>query len=269
MVVILAAGRGSRSELPLGVSKCAVPLTGELSFCSVSRLISQVIRFSSERCFVVVVGYAGSSVQDKVEQDLKETKDISIKFVCNPYWEERGSGKSLSSVKETLLQESPDIVYLFEGDSVYSDKNISQMFSNEYSSPYRVLVRPMVSSISNDNTFRSVGLIEHKNTAISFIYSTFHSLQMENISRCSNLTVSESMQCWSLPGDALLESIDYVESLYKKGCLKDDTNLGQINYILRGICVLPIVAKDPEGWINLNTSNDRYIAKKKLEGEYL
>lgn len=268
MVVILAAGRGSRSELPLGVSKCAVPLTGGSSFCSVSRLISQVTRLSLERYFVVVVGYANTSVQDKVEYDLKET-GVSIKFVYNPYWEERGSGRSLSSVRETLLEKSPGIVYLFEGDSVYSDKNISQMFSNKYSSPYRVLVRPMVSSISNDNTFHSVGLIEHKNTAISFIYSTAHNLQMEKISRYSNLTVSESMQCWSLPGDALLESIDYVESLYKEGCLKDDTNLGQINYILRGICVQPIVTEDPEGWINLNTSYDRHTAKKKLEGEDL
>ena len=78
LVIILAAGKGSRMGLPEGQSKCGVIVPG-LNRSSVDRLIDQFY-LRGERQFVVVLGYGAESVVESISDHKNH-----IKFVYNQF----------------------------------------------------------------------------------------------------------------------------------------------------------------------------------------
>lgn len=267
MVVILAAGRGSRSEIPEGTSKCAVPLDGNEGYCSVSRLISQMYDLSEERNFAVIVGYGSTGLQEKVLKDIKNIQDsVTVTFISNPYWKERGTGYSLSLCSELIPDKSGESLYIFEGDSVYSTDCLETLFNSKYSSS--VLVRdPIWFSQSS-----VVVIANDKREFVScFIYDSSHRTHWNDIYSATNIAAYESMQCWKVNSCGMKKILSSYRKSYQEGSEpRDQTNLGPLNtylaeYRMRATQYNPRFGHDY--WVNLNTPSDFKRAQDLIRSE--
>lgn len=247
LVVILAAGKGSRMGLPEGQSKCGVIVPG-LERSSVDRLVDQFFK-KGERQFIVVLGYGSDSVVKSISDHKNH-----IKFVYNQFYETHGCGYSLSLVAPYLNSVTNGAVYILEGDSIYSDDNISTIYNYELSGS---LVRS-----SNYLSRRSVGVIcdeinpecDDYQKIISYVYDQSHEADFKNIKSLfsDGYSLYESMQLWKIFGD----NIKYFsESLYP--IKSTSSNLYSYrNMIRHNRILLPIHSTDPTRWINLNTKED-------------
>lgn len=255
MVIILAAGRGSRSGLS-DISKCSVPLV-ENGMCSVSRLICQMSVYETK--FLVVVGYQSESVINKVSDDLERylNKTVDVTYVYNDRWGTIGSGFSLAICYPYLSSCPPDeSVYIFEGDSVYSDDNIKALCS----SPGGVLVRD-----PNYLSVKSVCVLSLEDHVVEFVYDTAHQLDFKGLSRCvGTCTLYESMQCWKLVSGLLTPRLAiYTNKKLIAGHANPllITNLAPINDYALMYKIPLIFSPSPDSWVNLNTEEDRETAK--------
>lgn len=260
MVVIMAAGRGSRMGLPEGVSKCSATIGwyGKQELCSVTRLILQVCNYSNERDFVVVVGYGSESLISKIEDFDFGDYQVNIKFCSNNKWMTDGSGRSLqkglcSVLPSTKFKEDENL-YLFEGDAVYCDSNIQALLESQLTC---VLVRS-----EEYLTTSSVAVLMHPlvHRILSFLYDKTHQTQMGML-RNLDMKVFDSMQAWKLKGHSDIMTLYYV----LVDCTDvSSTNLDGLNlaFALGDLKMTYCLSKDPEGWVNLNTSEDLIRAQR-------
>lgn len=247
LVIILAAGKGSRMGLPEGQSKCGVIVPG-LNRSSVDRLIDQFY-LRGERQFVVVLGYGAESVVESISNHADD-----INFVYNPFYESKGCGYSLSLVGPYLRPSNDNIVYILEGDSIYSDRNIDTICSG-------VLSGSLVRS-SNYLSKRSVGVIcneanlhdENYQKIISYVYDQSHQSDFESVKNLfkDGYSLYESMQLWKITGQDIKYFLDTL-SQFKL----TSSNLYPYRDMIRcNRMLLPIHSDDPTRWVNLNTKED-------------
>lgn len=239
MVIILAAGRGSRMGLPDGISKCSIEINGETP---VNRLIRQ-FREQGEEKFKVVIGYGA----DSVIQSLKEDCEL----VYNRFHSILGCAYSLSCVDI----EKEGTVYIVEGDSIFSDENI------------HCICRSMSTSVLARSpeyiTERSVSINNHARPDTTFNYDKTHKYAF----KCDDY---ESMQLWKIKGVDVTK-LSTVLKIYHNSCSKigegysDASGVFPLNLMCSYFC--PVVSPDPEGWINLNTEDDIKKAKEMIKNE--
>lgn len=260
MVVIMAAGRGSRMGLPEGVSKCSVTIgwCEKQELCSVTRLILQACNFSSERDFTVVVGYGSESLIQKIEDfDFGDYK-VNIKFCINKEWSISGSGRSLqkglcAAFSDTEIKEDESL-YLLEGDAVYHNSSIQLLFQSQST---------CVSVRSEDYlTESSVAVLTHPlvHQVLLFLYDKTHQTQM-GVLKNLGMKVFDSMQAWKLKGRSDIMTLYYVLA----DCTEDSsTNLDGLNlaFAMRDLKMTYCLSEDSEGWVNLNTSEDLIRAQR-------
>lgn len=271
MVVILAAGRSSRMNLNPGESKCALPLMYSERcqvVSTVSRLILQMARLSPEREFVVVTGNGQEEVKRSVEwltlplADFKLLGDLKVSFVFNEEWDRSGSGMSLATGLLSTKASSRGVkdVYIFEGDSVYSDDNIKKILEEESTC---CLVRR--DEYLSD---RSVAVLSHEDgkNVLAFVYDASHTLSVRSL-RSTNVKIYDSMQIWKIHGyEDILDT-----ELACDQVSHESTNVDPYNWIFSraDYAMKCIKSEDPEGWININTEQDFQDAQKLIKEDLI
>lgn len=264
MVIIMAAGRGSRMGLKEGTSKCSIHLDDFTKVCSVSNLINKFLRLGIDENFTVVVGYSSTHLVDSINRS--KDKSANVTYIYNNFWEDYGSGYSLSTAWSTIQEDEP--LYVVEGDSVFSRDNLSLISSCQNSS---CLVRSK-SYLSN----RSVAVLTNSDRVSAFVYDSTHSVDFSELSE-TNLEVYDSMQLWKVsPSDTklfktILERIDRNYNEGGSSGFKDQTNLVPFNRMINLTPMNFVETNDPEGWVNLNTKEDikkaKYLVSREQEVE--
>lgn len=251
MVVILAAGKGSRMGLKEGVSKCAVPLPGSDQLTSVSRLINQFYLYG-HREFVVVIGYGGNAVAITTEVPT----GANVHFVYNPCYLGNGCGYSVAcgaSLAPSYIKDTYNMI-IVEGDTVTSNDNIKYLCTDQKG---RSTVLCRSSEYLSD---RSVAVLADQRTqrVLRFIYDQKHKFDFKNISNVD--CFYDSCQMWKFSyADALLISEKFNE--YKLIADQNpfgaqDSGVFVINQNLFEIDMKARECAKPEEWINLNTKED-------------
>lgn len=248
MVVILAAGKGSRMGLRDGVSKCSVTLPDGRS--SVRRLIDQFINLG-EKDFVVIVGYGAESVVKSVGN----VTEASVCFVYNGNYDTRGCEYSLSC-SAPILDINKDLI-IVEGDLVTTASNleaITQYHDNA------VLVRP-----SSHLCDRSVAVVcsDDNRQVLKFLYDKCHTFDMKSLEKIVP-QIYDSFQVWKISSGSSLVDFKYLLKLYKEFAddessdkdYKFESGLLSINEFVTRHVMSTVLVPDPDKWINLNSKDD-------------
>lgn len=258
MLVIMAAGKGTRMGLPEGVNKCSLPLSENKFDTSVNRLIKQF----NQTVNVVVVGYGAESVTDSIDLGYLSSSSLTkIHIVHNPLATNFGSGYTLYCAKEYIknycIEGDDPVCYFAEGDSVYSDEVVNKFMCSRDSS---VLVRSPC-YLSN----RSVAVLDRFCQVQSMIYDTSHKFNFQELSKiqCKDgIEVSESMQLWKICGTRAKKS--FVDKLTRD---PRGTNLSPFLEIAsEGLFKTCYISDEfSEGWANLNTKEDYEKTKQLIQ----
>lgn len=254
MVIIMAAGRGSRMGLEEGRSKCSIDLNGSY-LCSVSNTINQFVRLGIDKNFVVVTGYSNIHLVSTI--NFSKDKTANVTYIYNNFWENRGSCYSLVTAWSTIQENEP--LYIVEGDSVFSDDNLNLISSCEESS---CLVRS-----GGYLSSRSVAVVTNFDKVSVFMYDSTHSTDFSKFNEI-NLKTYDSMQLWKISSSdtklfkRILKEVSQNYIDYGSSGFKDQTNLVPLNRIISlGVTMNFVETEDPDGWVNLNTKEDIQKAK--------
>lgn len=258
MLVIMAAGKGTRMGLPEGINKCSLPLSENKFDTSINRLIKQF----KQTVNVIVVGYGAESVVNSIDSGYLFSNPLTkIHIVHNPLSETCGSGYTLYCAKEYIesycIKGDDPVCYFAEGDSVYSNEVIDEFMNSEDSS---VLVRSP-RYLSN----RSVAVLDRGRRVQSMIYDTSHEFNFQELSKiqCKDgIEVSESMQLWKICGTRVKKS--FVDKLVED---PHSTNLSPFLEIAsEGLFKTHYLGDEfSEGWANLNTKEDYEKTKQLIQ----
>lgn len=256
MVVILAAGKGSRMKLKDNVSKCSVKIDDMET--SVSRLIKQFYKYGQKK-YVVIVGYGKEFVINGVMDSLKSfSTSVSCEFIDNSNYNKFGCEYSLSCLTKSKLLTMEDDLIIVEGDLVTSDDNIKSICEN---SGTCILARP-----SYYLSKRSVAISRsnRNSTVVSrFIYDPSHKI---DFSKYPNHL--DSMQVWKIR-DKDLPTFCSLLSQYKSECdegtseCPDASGLLSINTLCKSVEMKILMSQKPDEWMNLNTQKDVQDFKNK------
>lgn len=252
MVVILAAGQGSRMNLKEGISKCSALLVDGNS--TVGRLVNQ-FKSLGETKFIIVVGYGAESVVKMVEVNGESVPGVDITWIYNGKYKTRGCEYSLSCAASSI-DENEDHLIIVEGDLVTTTSNLSSIVDTNCTS---VLVRD-----SDHLCKKSVAVVcdDEDTVVVKFLYDKSHQFDMSSLVQIIP-TVYDSFQVWRINKEDL-EEFKYKLSQYKQ--YADDETSGQdfrmasglltINSLIldRTMRILP--APEPDSWINLNSEED-------------
>lgn len=258
VVIIMAAGRGSRMGLKEGMSKCSICLDDFTKVGSVSNLINQFLRLGIDKNFTVVVGYASTHLVNSINRS--KDKGVNVTYVYNNFWEDYGSGYSLSTAWSTIQDDEP--LYIVEGDSVFSDHNLN-LISSYSVSLCLVRGKDYLSS-------KSVAVLSHGIKVMAFLYDSTHMTDFSTFTQ-TNLDTYDSMQLWKINRDdvkqfkRILKDINQDYLNYGSSGFKDQTNLTPLNRMIsHGLSISYIETDDPDGWVNLNTKKDIEKAKNLI-----
>ena len=268
MVIILAAGKGTRFGLPEGVSKCSVKLNNEYHESTVARLIRQFYRINDEKRFTLVVGYGHDTVINSVKDNRKYYEDAQIDIIINNNYDKYACGYSLylscDSVGRLSLFSCQQI-YIAEGDSVYSDECIRLICDT-----------PRSCCLVRDPSFintSSVVVTTDKETGrvINFLYDPNHQINYNNYKTMIDCTgtqsVHESMQLWKI----VKNTYGFYKCLMKLighenfATLTDLYPLMQYISSVSDIFIVPVSHQNGntyQSWVNLNSSKLLEIASK-------
>lgn len=250
MVVILAAGQGSRMKLKKGVSKCSVKINN--TDTSISRLVKQFYKYGQSK-FAVIVGYGKESVINGVMDSLKSfTTSVSCEFIDNPNYNKFGCEYSLSCLTKSKLLTMEDDLIIVEGDLVTTDRNIEKICT---CSGTHILARS-----SQFLSKKSVAISYTNNDSclevLRFIYDPHHRIDFSQYT-----TYLDSMQIWRIKSKDL--SIFYhALSQYKSECESgtsenpDASGLLSIGILCKATKMSVVMAPEPSEWMNLNTQKD-------------
>lgn len=256
MLVIMAAGQGSRMNLGEGINKCSMILPG-INMTSIDRLISQF----DQKINILVVGYGSQSIID----NLKESTLESItRIIYNPYYDKYGSGYSLSCALDSIsyyIKNDDDPIFFVEGDSVYSDDVVSEFKydSSRLSSSEEGSVLVRNPSYLSDSSV----LVISNNTdhVLSFVYDPSHTIDFSAYGMISNtdgINFYDSMQLWSIGRDARSE---FIKNIVPTNHLINIGNPNKTNlypFIRYNNMSINYFYDDPNktNWVNLNTRED-------------
>lgn len=248
MVVILAAGRGSRMELKDGVSKCSVTLPDGRS--SVRRLIDQFVNLG-EKEFVVVVGYGAESVVKSVGNVI----GASVCFIYNGNYDTRGCEYSLAC-SAPILDINKDLI-IVEGDLVTTESNLEAIVQYHDNS---VLVRPP--EYLGD---RSVAVIcsEGNRIVLKFLYDKSHCFNMKTLERIVP-EIHDSFQIWKISSGSSLKDFKELLETYKERADSSSSDkdykfapgLLSINEFTTRHIMKTVTVPSPDEWMNLNSQDD-------------
>lgn len=247
MVVILAAGKGSRMNLPAGVSKCSVKLPDGRS--SVQRLIDQ-FKELGEDWFVLVVGYGATSVS----RSLDDLTGAVTTCIYNTKYEWRGCEYSLASAAYAFSCEED--VIIVEGDLVTTTENLRAIVESRETS---VLVRP-ASLLSKKSV--AVACDDTGSRVVKFLYDQDHQFDMRSLEKVVP-RIYDSFQVWKISKEDVPDFkkglLDYKKQADSKDSdyrLKMASGLLTINsHIINHSMTVRQVPK-PLAWINLNSEDD-------------
>lgn len=254
MVVILAAGQGSRMGLEEGVSKCSVKLPDGRS--SVRRLIDQ-FKSLGETKFVVVIGYGSDSVVKSVGTDHQ----VDVSYVYNGNYSDRGCNYSLACAEGSI--DSRENVIVVEGDLVTSDDNLQTIVDSTESA---VLVRPPC-FLSE----KSVAVIcdDDCTQVLKFVYDKSHHFKMQDLPEIFS-QVFDSSQVWKISRDNVL-SFKNLLAYYKDACdfencdevFRMESGILSLNNLALSTKMRPLYVPSPDNWVNLNKSSDIELLAKE------
>lgn len=253
MVVILAAGKGSRMGLKEGVSKCAVPLPGLSQRTSVSRLIDQFYLYG-HREFIVVTGYGCKDVAIRTEVPT----GANVHFVYNPCYLGNGCGYSVAcgvSLASTNLIKDTYNMIIVEGDTVTSDDNVEYFCADKKGGNTEVLCRS-----SFYFSEKSVAVLADQRTqrVLKFLYDQSHQFDFKSISTVD--CFYDSCQMWKFSyTDAQLISEKFNEYKIKADQNPFGDGSSGVFVINQNLFEIDMKAREcakPEEWINLNTQED-------------
>lgn len=271
MVVILAAGKGSRMGLEEGVSKCAVPCVGTPEESTVSRLLRQ-FKEEGHEDFVIVTGYGAESVY----KNTKIPKGARVHWVHNPRYADFGCCYSTAlgvTVAVGLMRSHKDeevskdyapynSLIIVEGDTVTSYRNLMDFHHGGLSPLSRVsevLCRES-SFLSN----KSVAVLTDEGSRVRrFLYDQNHKFDFTQIAHIDKFY--DSCQMWKFTyEDALL--LSKVSQEYKMKVeiqnFGPENGVYLFNQILSKIEVKPLLCSESKSWFNLNTRDDLNNIKK-------
>lgn len=254
MVVILAAGKGSRMNLKGNVSKCSVTLPDGSGDSSVARLVRQ-FKSLGETKFVIVVGYGAESVVKSVEVNGESIPEVDITWIYNGKYETRGCEYSLACAASSI-EEEDDHLIIVEGDLVTTRNNLATIVETPSTSVLvrdkNLLCKKSVAVLCDDEGVR----------AIKFLYDKSHELDMSLLRHLTD-NVYDSFQVWRINKDDLMEFKSRLSS-YKR--YADDISSGKdfkmasglltINSLILDRPMNALHVPDPNSWINLNSESD-------------
>jgi choline kinase len=250
MVVILAAGKGSRMHLKKDISKCSIVINETTQDTTITRLIKQFVR-CGERRFTVIVGYGAESVINSINCHNFEVSGlyhVFINYVYNPYYKKYGCEYSLSLIEN--LDDSLDDLIIVEGDLVVSDYNIKGIFCQDQT----CVLCCSPEWISK----KSVVIVKRKGVVSQFLYDPSHETDFNSLSNKEKLY--ESMQIWKFVGSHDVSCVKILFKEYRIKCEQGvNTNasgLESINRFVDSYDMDCCLTQHNTEWMNLNTKED-------------